>query len=120
MSTDATLVDNRYNQALSAITYGLHCLVLDPRTNRLHDCILSVHEEYINILHLIVSAKASYLLKLHEIYNITDNEFSTESILKDYGIRNTFPYCRSLSDSLYSKFGKFHLCLQDRVRTRNL
>lgn len=78
--------DNRYNNAISALTYGFNCLVLEPNHNRLHDCILSIHEEYINILHLIISKKVSYLLKLHEIYNITDNEFSTEIKLKNYGI----------------------------------
>jgi hypothetical protein len=50
-----TLVDTRYNKAISALTYGLHCLVMDPRTSHLHDCILTIHEEYINILHLIIS-----------------------------------------------------------------
>ena len=78
--------DNRYNIAVSAITYGLHCLVFDARTNRLYNCILSIHEEYINILHLIINEQASYLLKLHEIYNITDNEYTTESKLKEHGI----------------------------------
>lgn len=64
--------------------------MLEPNNNRLHDCIVSVHEEYINILHLIISKKVSYLLKLHEIYNITDNEFSTESKLKSFGISISF------------------------------
>lgn len=62
---DAPLSDNRYNLAISALTYGLNCLVLDPRNNKLHDCILSIHEEYINILHIIIGEKVSYLLKLH-------------------------------------------------------
>lgn len=84
----APLEDNRYNLAISALTYGFNCLVLDPRTNKLYNCILSIHEEYINILHLIIAEKVSYLLKLHEIYNITDSEFATETKLKDYGICN--------------------------------
>jgi hypothetical protein len=37
------LADNRYNNAISALTYGFNCLVLDTRNNRLHDCILSIH-----------------------------------------------------------------------------
>lgn len=37
------LQDNRYNNAISAFTYGFNCLVLDSRTNKLYDCILSIH-----------------------------------------------------------------------------
>jgi len=71
------LTDNRYNRAINAFTYGFNCLVLDPEHNQLHDCILSIHEVYVNILHAIIGKKISFLLKLHEIYNISDNEFST-------------------------------------------
>lgn len=81
-------MDNRYNNALSGLTYGFNCLVYYSKGNQLYDCILSIHEEYINILHIIIAKKISYLLKLHEIYNITDNEYSTESKLKDFNIRN--------------------------------
>lgn len=38
------LDDDRYNMAISALTYGFNCLVLDPRSNKLHNCILSIHE----------------------------------------------------------------------------
>ena len=79
--------DNRYNIAISAITYGLHCFVLDPKSNKLYSCILTIHEEYINILHLIINEQASYLLKLHQIYNITDNQYTTESKLKEHDVR---------------------------------
>lgn len=70
------LIDNRYNNAISALTYGFNCLIWDSRTEKLYDCILSIHEGYINILHIIIAKKYSYLLKLNEIYNITDTEFS--------------------------------------------
>lgn len=80
------LVDNRYNAAISALTYGFNCLIWDPRSKQLYDCILSIHEDYINILHIIIARKVSYLLKLHEIYNITDSEFSTESQLREFSI----------------------------------
>ena len=80
------LCNSHFNTAISALTYGFGCLVLDPRHNRLHDCILSIHEAYMNILHVIIARKVSYLLKLHEIYNVTDNEFSTANKLKEYGI----------------------------------
>ena len=62
---DMSLSDGRNNNAISALTYGFNCLVLDPRHNRLHDCILSIHEAYINIVHVIIARRVSYLLKLH-------------------------------------------------------
>jgi hypothetical protein len=80
------LVDNRFSNAISALTYGFNCLIWDSRSKQLYDCILSIHEEYINILHIIIAKKVSYLLKLHEIYNITDSEYSIESKLKEFNI----------------------------------
>jgi hypothetical protein len=86
MQESGKLVDCRYNTAISALTYGFNCLIWDGRSKQLYDCILSIHEEYINILHIIIARKVSYLLKLHEIYNITDSEYSTESQLREFGI----------------------------------
>lgn len=80
------LIDSRFNRAISALTYGFNCLIWDARTKQLYECILSIHEDYINILHLIIARKVSYLLKLHEIYNISDSEFSTETHLRQFGI----------------------------------
>jgi hypothetical protein len=82
------LVDSRFSNAISALTYGLSCLIWDAQGRQLYECVLSIHETYINILHIIIAGKVSYLLKLHEIYNITDSEFSTESQLKEFAVSN--------------------------------
>lgn len=95
------LVDSRYSNAISALTYGLSCLIWDPQSRQLYDCILSIHETYINILHIIIAGRVSYLLKLHEIYNITDSEFSTESQLKEFSISNSSPMQATTSFSIH-------------------
>lgn len=65
MDKTEQLVDSRYNNALSALTYGFNCLIYDSKGGKLYDCILSIHESYINILHIIIGRRVSYLLKLH-------------------------------------------------------
>jgi hypothetical protein len=64
--------ESRFNLAISALTYGFDCLVMG-KDGQLYECVLSIHESYINILHLLIGKKASYLLKLHEIYNISES-----------------------------------------------
>jgi hypothetical protein len=73
MMPNSKLTDSRYNSAISALTYGFNCLIWDNRGRKLYNCILSIHLSYINILHIIIAGKVSYLLKLHEIYNIADS-----------------------------------------------
>lgn len=93
------VIDNRYSNAISALTYGFNCLIWDSRGKQLYDCILSIHEGYVNILHIIIAKKVSYLLKLNEIYNITDSEYSIELKLKEFNIctsnimQITISYC---------------------------
>ena len=85
------LIDNSINNSISALTYGFHCLVYHKSKNELYDCILSIHEDYVNILHLIIGSKASIIIKLNEIYNITDNEYSTEISLKPFKLSTLWP-----------------------------
>lgn len=37
------LVDSRFNNAISALTYGLSCLIWDARGRQLYECVLSIH-----------------------------------------------------------------------------
>ena len=53
------------NGAVSALTYGLGCWVWAGPRSGLWECVVSIHEEYVNILHVLVAGRVSYLLKLH-------------------------------------------------------
>ena len=39
---------------ISCLTYGVSCYYFDRESQKLLRCVLSIHEEYINILHVIV------------------------------------------------------------------
>jgi hypothetical protein len=110
------LVDTRFNSAISALTYGVSCLVWEGQRKQLFDCILSVHESYVNILHMIIGRKASYLLKLHEIYNITDSEYSTEASLKEAGISRLLSTKVIISFCILSLWTLLHLRLEPRTK----
>ena len=66
--------------SISCLTYGISCLYFDRGSGRLISCLISIHEEFINILHVIVEGKLSILFELQNIVSISD---------KDIFVRNT-------------------------------
>lgn len=49
---------------------------------------MMIHEEYINILHIIINRSISYLLKLNDVKSITDSDTFVASKLHSLDINN--------------------------------
>lgn len=69
--------------AINCLTYGVTCLYYDRVTEKLYKCLLSVHEQYINILHVIIDSQASFLFELQNIDSISDRDIAMAKKLKD-------------------------------------
>lgn len=50
--------------------------------NIVRPCLISIHEEYINIAHIIIEEKASFLFYLEQVKSISDKDIFIRQTLK--------------------------------------
>lgn len=80
--------NSQLNTAINCITFGISCLYFDRIENKMRTCLMSIHEEYINIIHVIIEGKVSYLFELQNVKNISNRDIYIRQTLKsmNYGI----------------------------------
>lgn len=102
---------SQLNTSISCLTYGINCLFFDRQSNKLRSCLLSIHEEYINIIHVIVEEKASFLFELQNVKNISDKDIYIKQTLKTLGY-GMIPliYSRIFHHYLHQRVGELCAC----------
>lgn len=75
-------------KALNCLTYGVKCLYYDKTEGMLGECILHIHDEFINVLQVIFNKNLTQLIRLNEIQNIADTDIALSTRFAKFNISN--------------------------------
>lgn len=73
-------------KAINCITYGVKCLYYQKVEGMLGECIVHIHDEFINVLQVIFNRNTTQLIRLNEIQNIADTDIALSTKFSRFGI----------------------------------
>lgn len=74
------------DKAMNCLTYGVRCLYFNKVTGDLWECIMHIHDEFINVLQVIFNKSSTQLIKLNEIQYIADTDIALTTRFVKFGI----------------------------------
>jgi|JI6StandDraft_1071083.scaffolds.fasta_scaffold10906_6 hypothetical protein len=84
------------DRAMNCLTYGVKCLYYNKLNGEIWECIMHIHDEFINVLQVIFNKTSTQLIKLNEIQSIADTDIALTTRLAKFNIstwrvrQNTF------------------------------
>lgn len=97
MQSYKKFANSQLQTAINCLIYGIHCFYFDRIDNKLYQCLLTIHEEYINIIHIIIQSKSSFLFQLQHVQSISNKDIFVRQTLKNL---NLCTFCLTQSISL--------------------